>query len=472
LFLYRIHTRLMVLYVGLVVAILAAAGWTLQWVTRQSMETELGRKLEAVAGAVSVMFREEELRILLSGLGPRTEPYLREPLVTMKNVTEVKRIYFFNLSHDNLLDTEKAHDSRGSDFGLQFYRKELEGIRLGEKTHSILFTGIDGLPTMTGFAPFSLGERIVGGVGVDGSVTFLKSVENLRHRLYWIGFLGALAAVAGAAAVAATLTRPIRGLVASSARIGEGRLNEPIRSRGRSEIALLANTMEEMRRGLVDRERELKTMLAGVAHEIRNPLGGIELFTGLLSEEVADRPAAKIQADRIAREVQSLKRIVTDFLEFARPQEPKKERLPAGTLVRDAAALAAEAAKNQNVAFVIEPSLDSMNLHVDPGHFKRIALNLLHNALQAMPAGGAIRIHGSQTEETVRLCFADTGQGIPEDIRGKVFTPFFTTRDKGTGLGLPIVRKLLEVNGGAVELVRTGPEGTEFCIILGKGNRP
>ena len=471
-FLHGIRFRLMVPFVGLVVAILAAAGWTLQWVTRRSMEAELGRKLEAVAGAVSVTVREEERRILLSGFGPRTEPYLRRPLESVEQATGVERIFFFDLKGGILFDTDAAPGRPYSDFALQFYRNEVDRVRRGEKAHSILFKGIDGLPTMSGFAPFFLEERVAGGVGVDGSATFLEAVDALKRRLIVIGFLGALAAVVGAAVVSATLTRPIRDLVVSSALIGRGRLDEPVRVRGRSEIALLARTMEGMRKDLVDRERDLKTMLAGVAHEIRNPLGAIELFTGLLSREVADRPAARAQAERISSEVQSLKRIVDSFLEFAKPEEPEKENLAAGPLIRDALALLVEARADRSIVFAVDPSLETTALRVDPVHFKRIALNLLQNAVQAMPRGGTVTIQGGCTDGGVRICFADTGPGMPESVRKNLFKPFFTTREKGTGLGLSIVKKLIERNGGTVALVRSGPDGTEFCITLERGHRP
>jgi signal transduction histidine kinase len=256
-----------------------------------------------------------------------------------------------------------------------------------------------------------------------------------------------------------------------SARIGQGRLDEPIRVRGKDEIALLARTMEGMRGDLAGRERDLKTMLAGVAHEIRNPLGGIALFTGLLSREVADRPAARSLADRISNEVQVLKRIVDGFLEFAKPEEPMKEDLAAGPLLRDALALLAGTVSERPVAFVVDPALEAVFLRVDPVHFKRIALNILRNAVQAMPRGGTVRVQGSLTANRVRLCFADTGSGIPDSIRGNLYKPFFTTREKGTGLGLSIVRKLAELNGGTVELARSGPDGTEFCLTLERGHR-
>lgn len=469
-FLHRIHIRLILLFVGLVLAILIAAGLTLQWTMRQSLETELGRKLEAAAGAASVLFRGEEIRVLLSNPGPRTKPYFQEPLTTLKEATGVERIYFFNPDGSILLDTEDRGGSETPDFGLRFYRKEMDEVLRGGKAHSILFTGMDGQPTMTGFAPFFLDGKTAGGVGVDGSAVFLDAVGRLKRRLVWIGLAGVLAALAGAALVSTTITRPIRSLAASSARIGGGRLDEPIRPQGKSELALLAKTMEDMRKGLIDRERELKAMLAGVAHEIRNPLGGIELFTGLLSNELAGQPEAQKRVDRILNEAQSLKQIVNSFLEFAGPQESKKEMISVGTAIQDGTVLISESAARQNVSIVAESSLNELTVNTDPLHFKRIVLNLLQNAVQAMPKGGTIRISGQEIRNRVRICFADSGPGIPEEIRDNVFTPFFTTREKGTGLGLSIVRKLLEINGGSVELTRSGPEGTEFCITLEKGH--
>ncbi|HEX9935337.1 MAG TPA: HAMP domain-containing sensor histidine kinase, partial [bacterium] len=463
-FLHRTHIRLILLFVGLVAAILTAAGLTLQWVTRQILETELGRKLESVAGAASVMYREEELRMLLAGLGPRTEPYFSGPMANLRRATEVKRIVFFDLDGQNLLDTENESRSRISNFGLQFYRREVEALRRGRKAHSILFRGVDGNPTMTGFAPFFLDNRVAGGVGVDGGVPFLGAVEELKHRLFGIGLIGLLAAAVGAAAVSASITRPIRSLVASSFRIGKGMLGEPILVRGKSEIALLADTMEEMRKGLVERERELQAMLAGVAHEIRNPLGGIELFTGLLSDDVSGQPQAKGRVERIQKEIQGLKQIVDTFLEFARPQGPRKENHAAGDWVRDAMSLAAEEAGKKQIRLEADPGLDKLTVHADEGHFKRIALNLLRNAVQAAPQGGTVRITGKDGDKTVSLYFKDDGPGIPEASQEEVFKPFFTTREKGTGLGLSIVRKLAEANGGKVELARSGPGGTSFCV--------
>jgi signal transduction histidine kinase len=471
-FLHRTHVRLILLFVGLAAAILSAAGLTLQWVTRQILEKELGRKLEAVAGAATVLYRPEEMGMLLAGLGPRTEAYFLPPLNDMMTATDVGRIFFFDLGGQGLLDTRNPENPLESNFKLKFYRNEMDALRRGEKAHSILFQGADGKPVMTGFAPLFLDGKVAGGAGVDGGVPFLGAVENLKRRLFEIGLVGILAAIAGAVAVSASITRPIRTLAASSLRIGRGRLDEPIVPRGKSEIALLAGTMEEMRRGLVEREKELQSMLAGVAHEIRNPLGGMELFTGLLSEDVAHMPQAKERVERVSREIRYLRQIVDHFLEFARPKAPQKENHAAGALIRDTLALAADEAGRNKILIEVDPALDALTVHADEGHFRRMVLNLVRNSIQAMPGGGRIRISGQGQGERVHLYFEDDGQGIPEEYQGEVFKPFFTTREKGTGLGLSIVRRLAAANGGNADLARTGSDGTVFRVTLEKGPTP
>jgi two-component system sensor histidine kinase HydH len=103
---------------------------------------------------------------------------------------------------------------------------------------------------------------------------------------------------------------------------------------------------------------------------------------------------------------------------------------------------------------------------VDPNHFKRMSLNLIQNAVQAMPDGGRISIRGKSDGRSLRLEFADTGAGIAPENRERIFSPFFTTREKGTGLGLSIVSQLAEANGGRAFLLRSDGGGTVFGLEL------
>ena len=467
-FFHRIHYRIISLFVILVIAILFISGRMLHWTIRQSLEAEVGRKLMAVANAVSVQFEEEEIGFLVEGIGSRTKTHLLHRLLRMKKATQVKRIFLFDMEGKSLLDTEQTTDPGNSYFRLQFYRTEIEEIKKGRSAHSILFQGIDKEPTMTGFAPLLQNEQFVGGVGVDGSISFLGAVFQMRERLYRIGIAAAFVAVILGLLMARTITGPLWKLVKASRQIGQGDVSEPVPSLGKGEIGLLAQTMEEMRNSVIERERELKTMLAGVAHEIRNPLGGIELFAGLLSDEVAQNKNATAHMERITSEVTHLKEIVNSFLDYARPQEPSKENFLLREVLFDVRLLLENELKTHNIILPLPKDTDDATVFADPEHVKRILLNLIRNAIQAMPDGGKMHIRWEKTDHTIELYLKDEGRGIPQEIRDKIFTPFFTTRDKGTGLGLSIVKGLIEANDGTIRLASSDKKGTEFVVSLPK----
>jgi signal transduction histidine kinase len=243
-----------------------------------------------------------------------------------------------------------------------------------------------------------------------------------------------------------------------------------------------------------------------VAHEIRNPLGGIELFGGLLAEETAGLPQASGHVEKISREVRYLKEIVDRFLEYARPNDPHFVRCDLLPILRDIAALMEPELNRLSISLSIPG--ENFTARVDPNHFKQMSLNLIRNAVQALaqPAGPepetegwrletgsrrppveGRRSAGSQDRGTagpktrsievtttyeksfIRLQFTDTGGGIPIEIHERIFSPFFTTREKGTGLGLSIVRQLAEANGGRVSLLRSDETGTIFELELIRG---
>jgi signal transduction histidine kinase len=468
-FFSRLHVRLILFFAGLLIAVLALAGLSVQWTVRRGLEDELGRKLEAVAGAAAAAFDSEEIGYLLSSPGPRTLQYFSGRLGHFRELTGAERVVLFDETNRVLLDTREGARPGEELFALRFHRDETAAIGRRERSHTILFRGIDGRPTMTGFAPLIRDGRVAGGVGVDGSAEFLGAVDALRRRLFQIAAAGAAATGLLAFFLAKSITRPVGGLVRASERIGEGRYDDPIPPLGGGEIGRLARTMESMRRRVVERERELKAMVAGVAHEIRNPLGGIELFAGLLADETAANPDAAKHVGKISKEVRYLRDIVDRFLEYARPDSPHRTACSVLPVVLEAAGLLESEFLKSAIVLSTEGVPESAVILCDPSHLKRIALNLMRNAIQAMPGGGRLTVDAGPDGNGMRIRFADTGAGIPEEIRPSVFSPFFTTREKGTGLGLSIVRQLAEANGGSVHLAQTGPEGTVFEIVMEKG---
>jgi signal transduction histidine kinase len=471
---HRIQHRIILLFVLLAVVLIVVSGWTLQWMIHQSLEAELARKLTAVASIASVQYSEEEIDFLCRGLGPRATERLRQSLLNLRERTNLRRIYFFDLDGRSLLDTEETAAGQPY-YNLRFHQREMAALREGSTASTILFQDMDGHPAMTGFAPLFSGGEPVGGVGVDGSVTFLDAISRLRTRLYVIGALGALAAVLLGALLARTITRPVNALVKASRQIRDGDYRAPISLASSDEIGTLAATMEEMREGVLERERELKSMLAGVAHEIRNPLGGIELFIGLLAERVATDEEAQKHVQRISREVGQLKSIVESFLEYARPKQPNPEPCRLGDVLEETASLLESQLTGRGAKLVCAPPgspAQDPPVAADPQHLKQIFLNLLRNAVQAQADAGEIRISWRETAAGVAVSLADAGEGIPPEAQQRIFEPFFTTRGSGTGLGLAIVKNLVEANGGSIRLVRSDQDGTIFDIILRKAGGP
>lgn len=463
-FSHKLQYRIVLFSMTLIVIILVISGWSLHWVIRQSLEREMGEKLMSVANAASTYFNEEEIRFLLDGPGPRLQSRLRNQLNRLKQATQSKRIYFFNEQRKSLLDTDPGIEGGDNYFHLRFHQKEISSLKNGESSHSVLFQSIDAQPTMTGFAPLLSNNRIVGGVGVQGSATFLKAVKQFYQRLYLIGVIGLVLAFIFSILLTKTITDPINRLVQSSKKIGRGDYQEAIPSLGKSEIGLLAQTMEEMRKNVTGREQELKAMLAGVAHEIRNPLGGIELFTGLLTDEVKENSEAKKHVKRISREIDYLKEIVNNFLDYARPQKPKLEHCQIGDTIHEVQSLCTEDLKQYGIDVEITGDKDQKTIWCDPIHFKRILLNLLRNSIQAIEGGGIIKIHWIKDQNRVSLFVGDSGTGISPKDQENIFKPFFTTREKGTGLGLSIVKSLIDINGGSIRLVKSDQNGTDFEV--------
>ncbi|MBD3233952.1 MAG: PAS domain S-box protein [candidate division Zixibacteria bacterium] len=214
----------------------------------------------------------------------------------------------------------------------------------------------------------------------------------------------------------------------------------------------------------------LGRMAATIAHEIRNPLGGISGFAALLSKDIDDDDPRKRLVSKITKGVSNLNRIVNGLLDFTR--EPKLEPIPTSFPELIDEVVDNIAHESQYSDIVIERDIDEAveKQEVDRDSFKQILSNLINNAMQASANGGKVRIVLKQSDSRVRLEIIDTGIGITEDNINRIFDPFFTTRERGTGLGLAIVKKLVNAQGGSIFAESGGSnKGARFVISLPKG---
>jgi signal transduction histidine kinase len=243
------------------------------------------------------------------------------------------------------------------------------------------------------------------------------------------------------------------------------------------EVCRLREQIAEKDRELQRRERlaALGEMAAGVAHEIRNPLGGIGIFASLLERDLVDRPTERGIAKRISNGVRNMESIVSDILAFAGGAKPRLQSSLLDAIVRSAIAAVAGRAESADVAVIFpEHHLGAIEIDCDPAQIERAIVNLLLNAVEASPASGSVRVsipsRGS-VSGFASVVIEDDGAGISPQNLQKIFNPFFTTKDAGTGLGLSIVHRIAEEHGGRVTATNREIGGARFVLSLPVGRQ-
>lgn len=458
-----IQPRLILLFVLQIVIILTIAGVYLQWQIRNKLEDELGKNLETIAKLTSTQIDAEIIANLSPG-DEETRSYrnILNTLNLINNTAAVKRIYIFDKNYNSLADTKQGVLIGWGYVNLKFDESELSSVFNGESKSSVLFEGEDGQLYKSGYAPIFQNGEVIAAVRIEGSASTLKSIKVLRKNLITLGVISVLGAIILAIIFSNRITVPLKQLQQSATEIGRGNYSTKIESKSKDEVGFLAETLEEMRQNIVHRDQQQKAMLAGVAHEIRNPLGGIELFAGIISDEIADAEVHK-KALKILKEVRNLKKIINDFLDYARPPSPNKQVCSPKDIYYETLSLLSNEINQTKIKYVAQN--DDLKVEIDPQHLKQIFMNLIKNALQAINKNGDIEIKvQTGSNGNIHLIFTDNGTGIPVELHHKIFHPFFTTSDTGTGLGLAIVKSLVEANGGHIELVKEYKKGTQFRI--------
>ncbi len=227
---------------------------------------------------------------------------------------------------------------------------------------------------------------------------------------------------------------------------------------------------------LLERQEKLATLgtlAAGIAHEIRNPLTSLKARLYTLEKHLLVVPAARRDTDIIAAEISRLERIVQDVLSFARPSEPKLEVFAADTLLCEIQGLMSPNLESHGVKLVVETSPD-LFIRADSGRLKQVLINLMRNGTEAIDGGGTVTLRarairatlGGHEREAVVLEVADTGKGISAEAQKRLFDPFFSTKETGTGLGLPIAARIVEKHGGQIRYQTRPGHGTTFGVVL------
>ncbi len=455
--------------VGLVVS--AQAFLTLR-AAQIAFDRQLGSHLVAVARTVAQALARPDLELMSAQPeGSRSRQNLLGKLRNLKRASGASGILLFGRKLDAMADSSGRFERGEQVPRLRAYSMEMKRLFEGRAVSSPLFTGEDGRWYKTGFAPVVYGGKILAAVAVDGPAGYFVHLSGLQNRLVMMGVLALMLVAAVTAVVAQAITRPLGRLVLAARKIGSGDLESPVTAGSSDEIGELAATLESMRQALQQRDRQLQMMLAGIAHEVRNPLGGISLYLGLLREKLSGESDALEKLDRIAGELSYLERVVNDFLEFARDRQLERRLFGGADLVEEVAALMEPELARKGIE--LELDCKPVALWADHDRVKQALLNFLRNAVQASPEGGKVEIRCSPARDgEVVFEVADRGAGVPEELAERIFEPFYTTRQQGTGLGLALSRKFAQQHGGSVQYVPRQGGGSIFRLRLpaGSGN--
>jgi signal transduction histidine kinase len=337
--------------------------------------------------------------------------------------------------------------------------------------------------------PIVQGEKVLGYVQIRGEMDAVgallrkKYVDTLALILCTM-LMGMFAVVY----LAFRFTKPIDLLVVGAQQVAQGNLYVTLPQAGQDEIGKLSATFNQMverlrqNRELQDRlnEAEKLTLLgrfsAVVAHEVRNSLNFINLSIDQIRAKHTDgdaRAGAELQRNlqNIKEEIGRLNHLVNDFLSVGRQMPPALGSVDLRTTLEEAVSLAEKQGRRQNVKISVELPAGMPVFQLDAGQIKTCFLNILTNAIQAMPSGGEVHITaeslaGDGGLGSLQLRFADTGPGIPPEDREKVFTPFYSTKATGFGLGLAITKKIVEDHGGRVFVTGSETPGTVVVMEL------
>lgn len=245
----------------------------------------------------------------------------------------------------------------------------------------------------------------------------------------------------------------------------EDRNGEPLGTvlvvRDLREIKAMEESLERSRR-----HAALGRMAAGIAHEIRNPLGTLRGFAQYFARLGEKDPRAEEYAELMVGEVDRLNRTISALLQFARPREPEPEEIDLGDLLRRTARLLQDDLAARELSFKLDTPVDTVHFTADSDLLTQVLINLLQNARAATEPGGEVCLEASEQDAEIRFRVADSGKGMTPEEQARMFDPFFTTRKTGTGLGLAMVQQIVEQHGGRIEVESAPEQGTTVTVIL------
>jgi signal transduction histidine kinase len=305
---------------------------------------------------------------------------------------------------------------------------------------------------------------------------------------HWIVIVAAAGAVAicfvTLSALLVLIERPLEELKRIIGRVREGDLTGRVEfAMRKDDVGQLGRQFNEMIQQLAENRAEIERLhgfemaraehlatigelAAGLAHEIRNPLAGIAGVVEVMGRELPAQSSIRAVLPEVQGEIKHIQTILNDLLAYARPRPPAFHPADLNTTIEQAVFLARQQVRTKPIEIVFEPAKNFPVVVHDPVQIHQLVLNLLINGIQAISGEGKIEVTLRKEGDRAVVCVADTGRGISHESLSKIFKPFYTTRNEGTGLGLPLAKSIVESHGGRIEVSSEPGHGSQFNVWL------
>ncbi len=449
----RLTTKLVIMMLALLVLSLAAS-IIFSYLSQQALVQEMEDSINELSNATAVSVEQ------LSG---EPDPAALQKLMARLGKKGVKEI--------KLLDVEKKEVLVSAPLQASGRKMESTVTKGGHREYNVT-------------APLVDGNEVLGYIHV--TFTLDDVAQTTKANLYkrvaatlLIFSLGILVSLY----LARKYTQPLHDVVKAAKHVAAGDLTKTIEVDGEDEIAELTHSFNEMveklrqHRELEERLREAERLSAvgklasGIAHEIRNPLNFMNLSIDHIRSRLrSGQPDGIAEAlalmSNIKAEIHRLNSMIENFLTVGKPLALNKSEVDLGVLIQDVVGLAHQKAVEQGVTITVADDVPIPHLQADPVQIKTCLMNVVLNAIQAMPGGGRLRIVTASRPGFVDITVSDTGPGISEEDLNRIFNPYFTTKKLGIGLGLAITKKIVEEHRGRISVLSRPHEGTDVVISL------
>ncbi|MCF7921975.1 MAG: HAMP domain-containing histidine kinase [Candidatus Marinimicrobia bacterium] len=463
----KLSPKVIMLVLGVLVVSMSLLSIPLYWYSRVALEDELGDQLKRINRIMASTLDKELVSMLAAEPGLTSVRQRLETSLSILAVPGIEGLTLYKqdgtiLAQDKRIKQNFARLSPALPNLLSLKNNEDPVVSEIYKLDQNRYVKASAIPIQT-----NQGSHVILVVWVGAN--YMAVINQMAGSLLWIMLASFLIAIAMTLVFSRSLIKPVRALSGYARAIQTNINSEPVELHRRDEFGDLNQSLIDMHRDIQRQEESARQLLAGIAHEIKNPLGGMEIYSGLLSEELAQLPPNekfqeyKSYLEKITEELQHLKRIVQEYLDYARPLKSVIETLSIRDIYTDIVQLLQPELTTLHQTIQMEGDAE---IQADRSKLHRVFLNLIQNGLEASGEKGQISIQIQDTPETLEIDFVDEGTGIPESERERIFEPYFSTRDRGFGLGLSIVQSIVGELGGTIVVHRSDAEGTVFRMSL------